>query len=146
MYCIKCGKNIKEEVDICPFCGEPIVKGRELTYDETHSLNKALHDREHRSREETDNSLVFIVLGATLLIIGLLFLFLSNKMDMDTFEKHISIKCFEFWVSMAGLSSGGVLFILGIVRFIRQKVFIHREIMSTLTCIQNGTYKHEKDK
>lgn len=146
MYCIKCGRDNKNENDVCEFCGEPLIKDRELTPEETHALSKVLHDREHKSREESDNAMVFIVLGATLLVIGLLFFFLSNKMDAETFEKHITITCSEFWVSMVGLGAGGVLFVLGIIRIIRQKAIVHREIMKTLVSIQNNNYKHLDDK
>ena len=108
--------------------------------DTTRAYAQSLHNRFNHSREQVDNSLVHIVLGVTLLIVGFLFLFLSNKMDQETFEKHITIKCFEFWVSMAGLASGGTLTVAGLVRFIFQKISIQIPVMKAIKSLQNNNY------
>ena len=112
----------------------------ERTNEETRAFAQSLHNRYNHSREQVDNAMVHIVLGTTLLIVGLLFLFLSNKMDAETFEKHITIKCAEFWVSMVGLSVGGGLLIAGIVRLIFQKIAVQIHVMRGIKGIQNDTY------
>lgn len=116
--------------------------------DKTRAYAQSLHNRYNHSREQVDNSLVHIVLGVTLLIVGFLFLFLSNKMDQETFEKHITIKCFEFWVSMAGLGVGGVLLVAGLTRFIYQKISIQIPVMKAIKSLQNDNYDNlsEKDR
>ena len=142
MYCIKCGKNNKKEVgDVCPFCGEPYIKA-ELNHEQTRSLNQALHNRDNKSREKVDNALVYIVLGLTLVAIGILFLFLSNKLDLETFEKHITPKCSEFWVAMVGLVGGGSMFIYGTIRLLIEKLIIQKEVRRTLKSIQYENYVH----
>ena len=108
--------------------------------EETRAFSQSLHNRYNHSREQVDNAMVHIVLGTTLLIVGLLFLFLSNKMDGETFEKHITITCAEFWVSMAGLSVGGGLLIAGIVRLLFQKIAVQIPVMRGIKGIQNDTY------
>lgn len=112
----------------------------ERTNEEKRAFAQSLHNRYNHSREQVDNAMVHIVLGTTLLIVGLLFLFLSNKMDAETFEKHITIKCAEFWVSMVGLSVGGGLLIAGIVRLIFQKIAVQIHVMRGIKGIQNDTY------
>ena len=112
----------------------------ERTNEEKRAFAHSLHNRYNHSREQVDNAMVHIVLGTTLLIVGLLFLFLSNKMDAETFEKHITIKCAEFWVSMVGLSVGGGLLIAGIVRLIFQKIAVQIHVMRGIKGIQNDTY------
>ena len=141
IYCIHCGHQVDENLDTCPVCGQPLVK-RELEYEEIRELNRALHNREQKSREKVDNELVYIVLGTTLLIIGALFFFLSFKVNQDTFEKELTFTTPEFWVSMTGLSVGGFLLVWGLVNLIIQKVVVQREINRTLKLTQNESYVH----
>ena len=125
----------------CPICGEPLIK-RELEHEEVRTLNRALHNREQKSREKVDNELVYIVLGTTLLIIGALFFFLSFKVNQDTFEKELTFTTPEFWVSMTGLGVGGFMLIWGLVNLSIQKVKVQREINRTLKLTQNDSYVH----
>lgn len=141
IYCIHCGRQVDENLDTCPHCGEQIVK-RELEHEELRTLNRALHARENKSRENVDNQLVFIVLGTTLLIIGALFFFLSFKMDQETFTKKLTFTTPEFWVSMVGLGVGGFLLIWGLVHLIIEKVVVQKEIERTLKLTQNNSYVH----
>ena len=142
MYCIKCGKQIKKSADEkCPYCGESLAN-HELSYDETRSLNKALHNRLNSSREEVDNAMVFVILGATIFLVGFLFFFLSFKLpNAASHSKVITITCFEFWVSMVGLVFGFAGLTTGLVRVIRQKAVVQKEIMSTLKAVQAGIFK-----
>lgn len=145
IYCTKCGQLVDENLDTCPHCGEPLIK-RELEYEELRSLNRALHTRENQSREKVDNQLVYIVLGTTLLIIGALFFFLSFKMNQETFNKELSFKTPEFYVSMTGLGVGGFLFVWGLVNLLIQKLKVQKEINHTLKLTQNNSYVHMENK
>jgi formate-dependent nitrite reductase membrane component NrfD len=142
MYCIHCGKNNKTQTEICEHCGQAMI-ARELDYEETRTLSKSLHNRLNASREEVDNAMVFIVLGSTLFIIGILFFFLSFKLPTAaSLNKVITITCFEFWVSMAGLVIGGVMLTIGLIRLIKQKAIVQTEILKTLKQVQFGDYIH----
>lgn len=142
MYCIKCGKPSKTLEGKCAFCGEDLVT-HDLDHEETRTLNKALHTRLNTSREKVDNAMVFIVLGATLLIVGILFFLLSFKLpNASAHTKVVTVTCFEFWVSMAGLGVGGVLFVIGLVRLILEKVVVQKEVMRALNAVQSGHYHH----
>ena len=118
--------------------------------DERRAYTQSLHNRFNHSREQVDNSLVHVVLGTTLLIIGLLFLFLSNKMDPETYQKHITTSCAEFWVSMVGLVVGFGLLVAGLVRLFYQLFGIQKPVMRAIKSLQNGTYDNlpeaEKEK
>ena len=141
IYCIHCGNQVDENLDTCPICGQPLIK-RELEHEEVRTLNRALHNREQKSREKVDNELVYIVLGTTLLIIGALFFFLSFKVNQDTFEKELTFTTPEFWVSMTGLGVGGFMLIWGLVNLTIQKVKVQREINRTFKLTQNESYVH----
>lgn len=142
MYCIHCGKNNKTETEVCEFCGKEMIR-RELDHEETRTLSKSLHNRLNVSREQVDNAMVLIVLGSTLFLIGVLFFFLSFKLPTaSSLNKVITVACFEFWVSMAGLGVGGVMLILGLIRLFIQKVNIQREIFRTLKRVQHNDYVH----
>ncbi len=144
MYCVKCGKETKDEgARNCKYCGELFIE-RELDEAETRELSQNLYTRYNKSRETVDNALVFIVVGAILLIIGFLFLYLSQKLDQETYIKAITITCAEFWVSMVGLVSGTALFIIGWVRFIIEKAFVQKEVSRAIRLIQNKEYVHYK--
>ena len=145
IYCTHCGKPVNEaslkEDGKCPYCGGELILDRELEYDETRELNKALHNRLNKARENFDNAMVFVVLGATFLALGILFLMLSKRMNYDTWEKEITYLCPEFWVSMVALVSGSCGLIYGIVRIILEKVS-QNKILKKLRTIQNGNYVH----
>ena len=141
IYCTHCGKQNDEHAENCQFCGQPLIK-RELEHEEIRELNRALHDRDNKSREEVDNALVFIVLGTTIFIVGLLFFFLSFKMDQEDFVKKLTFTCAEFWVSMVALLTGGFLLINGTVRLLIQKLKVQKEVRRTLKLTQNNSYVH----
>lgn len=144
MYCINCGKKIKNKnTTVCPHCNAAVANG-ELSYEETRTFNKALHSRLNISREHFDSGMVFVVLGATFLIIGLIFFSLSYKVpdDPDTIGKVLKFTCFEFWVSAAGLGVGGIMFIIGLIRVILEKFVIQREITHTLNEVQQKRFKN----
>lgn len=142
MYCIHCGKNNKKNTsDVCSKCGQPLLK-RELSSEETKDLSKALYTKGNTSRENVDNGLVFVVLGATLLVIGILFFFLSFKLDQTTYEKYLNVTCSEFWVSMVGLFGGGGMLIYGLIRVIYELVAIQKPTMRAIRNIKNNNYVH----
>lgn len=143
MYCLKCGKESKTQSGNCSHCGEPLVT-EELSHNQRRELSQALHNRLNKARENFDGGMVGIVLGATLLTIGIIFFVLSFKVpdDPDIVGKVLRTSCFEFWVSMAGFVIGGVLFVIGAIRVILNKFIREREILNALDAVQDGTYDH----
>lgn len=142
MYCIRCGKESKNLSGRCEYCGHRLVE-HELDNEELRTLNKALHTRENNSREKVDNAMTLIVLGVTLLIIGILFFSLSYKYPTAySPTKQLSFTCFEFYVSIAGLVGGGVMFVIGLVKLIYEKLVVQREVRRALSAVQTGKYNH----
>lgn len=142
MYCIKCGRETKNSTEKCRYCGEPLLN-KELTHEETRALNQSLHNRLNKSRQKVDSEMVFIVLGLTFLVVGILFFMLSFKLQNAwDIDKTLTVTCFEFWVSLAGLSVGGIMFIWGLINLLIQKLKVQKEINRTLAATQSGTYDH----
>ena len=145
MYCINCGKESKTNKGVCSHCGAPLIETEKLTYEQTRSLNQKLHDRHTKSKDEFNAGMVGVVLGSTLLIIGILFFALSFKVardDPDAVGKVLTFDCFEFWVSMVGIVVGGGLLLSGLVRVFIQKAIVEKEILHALAAVQDGTYDH----
>ena len=86
MYCIHCGKEVKnpKEGHLCENCSEELIT-KDLDHEQTRLLNKALHNRLNKSREEVDNAMVFVTLGLTLFLVGFLFFFLSFFSPMNIY-------------------------------------------------------------
>ena len=144
MYCIHCGKEIMnpKEGHLCEYCSEELVK-QDLDHEQTRLLNKALHNRLNKSREEVDNAMVFVTLGLTLFLVGFLFFFLSFKLpNAAAHDKVLTVTCFEFWVSMAGLAIGGAGLISGLIRVFIQKLKVQKEILRVLKAVQYEHYHH----
>lgn len=146
MYCIHCGKETSRKTEndvICKHCGKELIE-RELTHDETRTFNQSLHTRLTKTRDNFNAGMVGIVLGSTLLIIGLIFFVLSFKTpdDPDTLGKVLKATCFEFWVSLAGLVSGGILFVIGAIRVVLNKFIREKKILRVLEEVQDNSYKH----
>ena len=148
MYCTNCGKKINNPKDghLCEYCSSELIT-KDLDYEQTRSLNKALHNRLNKSREEVDNAMVFVTLGLTLFLVGFLFFFLSFKLpNAAAHDKVLTITCFEFWVSMAGLVIGGAGLISGLIRVGIQKLKVQKEILRVLKAVQTEHYHHlQKD-
>jgi|GEM_PF-1160782 hypothetical protein len=113
IYCHKCAKKVKDGVSVCPICAETIVP--ELRDDEVRPLVQTLHKRSNYYRNWIDRGLSYIVIGSTLLIIGVIFYFLSFQ-SINTEEGQTLVLnkgTSEFWVFMVGVISGGTLLVVG---------------------------------
>lgn len=142
MYCIYCGKKVKDEsADTCPFCGKEMIKA-ELDHDQTRQFSKTLHNNLNKSRENFDNAMVFVVLGAILFAIGFLFFFLAFKLpNAASHDKILTVTCPEFWVSMVGLVGGAAGLIYGTIR-VTLELLAQKKIMRVLRLVQNEKYSH----
>ena len=114
IYCKECGYKAKDGLDKCPKCGHELVA--ELQEDEVRPLVQKIHKKQNKLRETTSSGLSMVVIGAILLIIGLLFYRLSSKLDKTITDRavyRVVTTCAEFWVSMISLFAGGALLIIG---------------------------------
>lgn len=113
IYCHKCAKKVKDDVSVCPNCGETIAPP--LKDEEVRPLVQTLHKRSNYYRNWVDRGLSFIVIGSTLLIIGVIFYFLSfQSISNDQGKTTVLNKgSSEFWVFMIGAIGGGTLLLIG---------------------------------
>lgn len=125
VYCPKCFKRVAEDnktkkiPEKCA-CGEAIAD-HELTIEEKTPLIQALHKKENHYRDLNDRAMSGVVLGAILVIVGIIFFNLAYKLDLNNpadNTKHLTTTTFEFWVSVVALVVGGAAFIYGIVQLI----------------------------
>jgi hypothetical protein len=116
IYCHQCAKKVKDDVTVCPDCGEPISPA--LKEGEVRPLVQALHKRTNYYRNLIDRGMSFIVIGSTLLIIGLIFYFLSFKTITDTATgtSHdvLNPQSSNFYVFLVGVGAGGILLLIGL--------------------------------
>lgn len=77
-HCIYCKKTIEENEEVCHFCGKNQDSSK-MTVKDVHELHQNAHNNITVYTDKKNSGLVFLVTGAILLIVGLLFLFLSFK-------------------------------------------------------------------
>ena len=75
-YCKECGKAIDDDlINICPSCGAEIKTNFESK--DLKKLTQSAHKRERMGYDMSQNAYCFLVVGGILLIIGIVFLYLS---------------------------------------------------------------------
>lgn len=121
-YCQECGKEIKDDnITACPECGSEIKSG--LNEKEIKKLTQCAHKRERVGYDISQNAYCFLVIGGILLIIGIIFFYLSFKNSGSSSEgnsgKSLSYECFEFYVFLVGVVAGATCIIYGIIRAIK---------------------------
>jgi len=77
-----------------------------------------LHQESDRLARKKDDALALLVLGAILIVIGLLFIFLANKRENNVMV-GINVYSLAFYLMILSLTAGGTLFVLGLVRSVR---------------------------
>lgn len=117
IYCHNCASKLKEGTTVCPECGAEVTAS--LKDEEIRPLVQKIHKKSNFFRGKIDNGLSFIVLGATILIIGLLFYYLSLTEVTDANDPNLKYEVAnhgapEFWVFVVGVSVGGVLLLAGL--------------------------------
>lgn len=115
-YCRECLKKNPEHRDVCRACKEPISD--QLKEEEVRPIVQQLHKKGNLYRERVSSGMSFVVIGLTLLIIGIIFYYLSFKLDQDNTEEAVFIlttSCAEFYVFVIGVGVGGILFLFGAV-------------------------------
>ncbi len=106
-HCIYCKKTIGENEEVCHFCGKNQDSSK-MTVKDVHELHQNAHNNITVYTDKKNSGLVFLVTGAILLIVGLLFLFLSFKYNSIRVREFrpasvefvvccicLSISCFE---------------------------------------------------
>ena len=77
-YCLECGHPLKKGEDHCSSCSFDNSE-RHLQELDIHQYKKLCYDKKTKGRERKNRSFSFYVIGAVLLILGLVFLVLSYR-------------------------------------------------------------------
>jgi heme/copper-type cytochrome/quinol oxidase subunit 2 len=100
---------------------EEVKNYESLTYDELTQISRDDHQEDVRQYDKQQNALCLVVIGAIVLICGLLFFFLSvvRKKNGST---SIDPTVLPFYVSMACFGASAILLVIGLVRFFKAHV------------------------
>ncbi len=117
VYCHQCASKLKDGTTTCPECGAEVTST--LKAEEVRPLVQKIHKKSNFFRGKIDSGLSGIVLGTTILIIGLLFYYLSLSEITDPNDANAKIEVAnhaapEFWVFVVGVSVGGTLLVVGL--------------------------------
>ena len=115
-YCRECLKKNKEGASSCSSCHSPM--NAHLEEEEVRPFVQILHKRSNVYRERISMGLSFLIVGLTLLIIGVIFYYLSFKIDRSNEDEVVFIlttTCAEFWVAMIGMIGGSLSAAFGFV-------------------------------
>ncbi len=115
-YCRECLKKNKEGSSSCASCRSAI--NTRLEEEEVRPFVQRLHKQTNVYRERISMGLSFLIVGLTLLIIGVIFYYLSFKIDRSNEEEVVFIlttTCAEFWVAMIGMVGGSLSAVYGFV-------------------------------
>ena len=90
-----------------------------LTKEEISSYSKILHQNNNKAFDKTQNALCFVVIGSILLIIGILFTFLSLEKDTGGYIVGIAYTTLPFYICVICLALGAFTFIYGLIKFFK---------------------------
>ncbi len=108
-YCRECLAKNKEGASSCSSCENEI--NAQLAEEEVRPFVQRLHKRSNVYRERISMGLSFLIVGLTLLIIGVIFYYLSFKIDRTNEDEVVFVlttTCAEFWVAMIGMVGGSI--------------------------------------
>lgn len=122
--CIHCGKTFEEnESTICPICSKE-NNTASMSDSEIHVLHQECHSQINKNRDIKNSALTFIVTGSILLIVGLIFLFLSFRRNVIGI-RHFTPGSTEFVICVIALVSSITLLSLGTYKLIKSLSNLH---------------------
>lgn len=84
--------------------------------EEQRKESQRLHQESLRQYDREQNALCYVVIGITLLIIGIIFVFLANKRENNVFV-GIDTSSLAFYIMLIGLILGTCSTIFGTIKF-----------------------------
>ncbi len=129
-HCIYCGQELNQEQKVCPKCNKEIINldnsSKEdqqailssISSEDKHLIHRNCHQNINKANADKNTSMVFLVTGGILLIIGLLFLLLSFKYNL--YKKRVfSPATVEFVVCVICLSVCAIFAVIGTTKLIK---------------------------
>lgn len=129
-HCIYCGQVLEKNQTECPKCNKKIINLDNSSKDDQqailssiceedkHLIHRNCHQSINKANANKNTSLVFLVTGGILLIVGLLFLLLSFRYNI--YKKRVfSPGTVEFVVCVISLSIWAVFTVIGSIKLIK---------------------------
>ena len=133
-YCPGCHSLVWDEsANDCPHC-HGALENEVPSKEEISHYSREAHNHDIDGYNRKENALCFVVIGAVVLIIGLLFIFLSLKKKANVIV-GVNFASFAFVICAAGISIGATLLIIGIVRLVRA-LRIRRQAASDIAYLE----------
>lgn len=86
--------------------------------EERRKLSQELHRESQVQYDREQNALCFVVIGSILLIIGIIFIFLSMKRENNVMV-GVDYTSLAFYIMVISLALGSILAGYGIIKFVR---------------------------
>ncbi len=129
-HCIYCGQVIEQDQTECPKCNKKIINIDisskddqqalllSISEEDKHLIHRNCHQNINKANADKNTSLVFLVTGGILLVIGLLFLLLSFRYNI--YKKRVfSPGTVEFVVCVVSLSVCAIFGVIGSIKLIK---------------------------
>jgi len=134
--CPYCGKTYDSQLgDTCPNCQHEI-KIDNLSDQRIHELHQSCHNNIRKYTDMKNNALTFIVIGSILLIVGMVFLFLSFRFNVRK-ERVFTPSSTEFVVCVVSLAISLFSLAFGTVRL----CYSFKEVRQNRRIIQSTELK-----
>ena len=117
-YCKACHSLVWEEgAAECPHC-HGALESETPSKEEISYYSREAHNHDIDGFNRKENALCFVVIGAIVFVIGLLFIFLSLKKKANAIV-GVNFGSFAFVICVAGIAIGATLLTIGIVRLVK---------------------------
>ena len=114
-YCPHCHELVWDEAAAdCPYCHGALVADTPSKEEISHYSRQA-HNRDIDGFNRKENALCFVVIGSIVLIIGLLFIFLSLQKKANQIV-GVNFVSFAFVICIVGIGAGSTLLVIGLIR------------------------------
>ena len=117
-YCACCHSLVWDDnATECPHC-HGALSDKVPSVEEISHYSREAHNHDIDGYNRKENALCFVVIGAIVFIIGLLFIFLSLKKKANAIV-GVNFGSFAFVICVAGIAIGATLLTIGIVRLVK---------------------------
>ena len=124
-YCKACHSLVWEEgAAECPHC-HGALESETPSKEEISYYSREAHNHDIDGFNRKENALCFVVIGAIVLIIGLLFIFLSLKRKANVIV-GVNFASFAFVICTVGIAAGVTLLTIGGIRLAKALKIRHQ--------------------
>ncbi len=124
-YCASCHSLVWDDnATECPHC-HGTLSDKVPSVEEISHYSREAHNHDIDGYNRKENALCFVVIGAIVLIIGLLFIFLSLKRKANVIV-GVNFASFAFVICTVGIAAGVTLLTIGGIRLAKALKIRHQ--------------------